>query len=191
MISPYKISPFGSAIFWLSIYCVWKFHCRNTLLEKCSNTEFFLVCIFSHWNWIRRDTEYLSVFSANTEKQGPEKTSYLDTFHAEMIIRLKDEVISYFKYSSIAIDQYCSGFLWGPFNKYVTWEGRRRRQKSDKNGIGISTCSQKSDASHTNSSVYSFSFNSIFPSSFFSWRSDNITARNKKNTSRSLSVYLI
>ena len=27
------------------------------------------------------DTEYLSVFSPNAGKYGPEKTSYLDTFH--------------------------------------------------------------------------------------------------------------
>ena len=30
----------------------------------------------------RRDTEYLSVFSPNTGKYGPEITPYLDTFHA-------------------------------------------------------------------------------------------------------------
>ena len=28
------------------------------------------------------DTEYLSVFSPNTGKYGPEKNPYLDTFHA-------------------------------------------------------------------------------------------------------------
>ena len=28
------------------------------------------------------DTEYLSVFSSNAGKYGPEKTPYLDTFHA-------------------------------------------------------------------------------------------------------------
>ena len=31
---------------------------------------------------VRRDTEYLSVFSPNAGKYGPEKTPYLDTFHA-------------------------------------------------------------------------------------------------------------
>ena len=41
------------------------------LREKCSNTEFFLLPIFLHSDWIRRDTEY-----------GPEKTPYLDTFYA-------------------------------------------------------------------------------------------------------------
>ena len=35
---------------------------------------FFLAHIFPHSDWIRRDTEYLSVFSPKTEKDGPEKT---------------------------------------------------------------------------------------------------------------------
>ena len=49
---------------------------------KCPNTEFSLVCIFPHSDWIRRYTPYLSVFSPNAGKYGPEKTPYLDTFHA-------------------------------------------------------------------------------------------------------------
>ena len=56
----------------------------------CPNAEFFLVRIFPHsywiriphFDWIRRDTKYLSVFSPNAEKYGPEKTPYLGTFHA-------------------------------------------------------------------------------------------------------------
>ena len=52
------------------------------LREKCPNTEFFLVRFFPHSDWIRRDTPYLSVFSPNAEKYGPEKTSYLGTLHA-------------------------------------------------------------------------------------------------------------
>ena len=31
---------------------------------------------------MKRDTSYLSVFSPNAGKYGPEKTPYLDTFHA-------------------------------------------------------------------------------------------------------------
>ena len=34
-----------------------------TLREKCPNTEFFLVLIFPHLDWIRRDTEYTVKFS--------------------------------------------------------------------------------------------------------------------------------
>ena len=52
---------------------------------KCPNTEFSLVRIFPHSNWIRRDTEYFSVFSPNAGKYGPEKTQYLDTFHAVVV----------------------------------------------------------------------------------------------------------
>ena len=55
---------------------------KIALPEKCPNTEFFLVRNFPHLGGIRRDTEYLSVFSPNARKYGPEKTPYLDTFHA-------------------------------------------------------------------------------------------------------------
>ena len=48
------------------------------LSEKCPNTEFFLFHVFSHSDWIRRDTEYLSAFSPNAGKYGPEETPYLD-----------------------------------------------------------------------------------------------------------------
>ena len=41
--------------------------------EKCLNTEFFLVRIFPHSDWIRRDTPYLSISSPNGGKYGPEK----------------------------------------------------------------------------------------------------------------------
>ena len=53
-----------------------------TLREKYPNTEFFLVRVFPHSNWIRRDTPYLSVFNSNAEKHRPEKTPHFDTFHA-------------------------------------------------------------------------------------------------------------
>ena len=54
----------------------------DTLREKCPNTELFLVRIFPHSGWIRRDTKYLSVFSPNAGKYGPEVTPYLDIFRA-------------------------------------------------------------------------------------------------------------
>ena len=52
---------------------------KSTLREKCPNTKFFLVRILPHSDWIRRNsnlfgTSYLSVFSPNTGKYGPEKT---------------------------------------------------------------------------------------------------------------------
>ena len=49
-----------------------------SLREKCPSTKFFLVRIFLYLDWI---VEYLSVFSPKTRKYGPEKSSYLDTFH--------------------------------------------------------------------------------------------------------------
>ena len=52
------------------------------LLEECPNTGLFLVRIFPHLDWIRRDTKYLSVFSLIAGKYGPEITLYLDTFCA-------------------------------------------------------------------------------------------------------------
>ena len=36
-------------------------HFPTPLREKCSNTEFFLVRIFPHLDWIRRDTEWVSL----------------------------------------------------------------------------------------------------------------------------------
>ena len=56
---------------------------KSTLHEKCPITDFFLlVHIFPHLVCVRRDTEYLSVFSPNVGKYRPEKTPYLGTFHA-------------------------------------------------------------------------------------------------------------
>ena len=54
---------------------------NHGLREKCPNTDIFLVRIFPHSDWIRRDTEYLSVFGPNAGKYGPEKTPYLDIFY--------------------------------------------------------------------------------------------------------------
>ena len=62
----------------------------QTLREKCPNTEFFLVRIFPHSDWIRRDTLYLSVFSPNARKYGQEKTPYLGTFHAVKVQAQKE-----------------------------------------------------------------------------------------------------
>ena len=47
-------------------------HGCYTLREKCSYSEFFLIRIFPHSDGIQRDTPYLSVFSPNLGKHGPE-----------------------------------------------------------------------------------------------------------------------
>ena len=58
----------------------------QTLCEKCPNTELFLVHAFFQVEWILRIrfvfTSYLSVFTLNAGKYGPEITPYLGTFHA-------------------------------------------------------------------------------------------------------------
>ena len=45
----------------------------TSLCKKCPNTEYFLVRIFPHSDWIQRDT---------SGKYGPENTPYSDTFYA-------------------------------------------------------------------------------------------------------------
>ena len=52
----------------------------SALRENCPNTELFLVRIFLYSDWIRRFTPWISVFSPNTGKYGPEITPYLDFF---------------------------------------------------------------------------------------------------------------
>ena len=74
-----------------TLYCIWtsltvlKRVKVTSLREKCPNTEYFLLRIFSHSDWIWRDTKYLSVFSPNAGKYGPENTPYLDTFHTALV----------------------------------------------------------------------------------------------------------
>ena len=58
--------------FYLSLESV-IFFLEVALRGKCPNTEFFLVRIFSHSNWIRIGMEYLSAFRTNARKYGPEK----------------------------------------------------------------------------------------------------------------------
>ena len=70
---------------------------KFTLREKYSNMEFFLVRIFPYLDSIRRDKKYISVFSPNAEKYGPEKTPYLDTFHTllKKVLKIKNILIFY------------------------------------------------------------------------------------------------
>ena len=73
------LSIFVVAVFYFKIDA---FSGYLTLREMCPITEFFLVRIFPHSDGIQRDTKYLSVFSPNAGKYGPEKTPYLGTFSA-------------------------------------------------------------------------------------------------------------
>ena len=54
----------------------------DTAWKVSNQIRCFFWFAFSVFDWIRRDTPYLSVFSPNAGKYGPEKTPYLDTFHA-------------------------------------------------------------------------------------------------------------
>ena len=76
---------------------------------KCPNIEFSLIRIFSHSDWIRRDTEYLSLFSLNARKCGPEKTPYLDTFHAVCIYNMIFNLLPFRK-------QYSWSFFLRPYS---------------------------------------------------------------------------
>ena len=49
------------------------FYKIKVMMWKVSEFRVFLVCIFPHSNWIPWDTLYLSVFSPNVGKYGPEK----------------------------------------------------------------------------------------------------------------------
>ena len=63
-----------------------------TLREKCPNTEFFLVCIFRHSDWIRRDTVYLRIHT-ECEKIGTRKKVRIGTLFShcnEFILNLTE-----------------------------------------------------------------------------------------------------
>ena len=52
---------------------------------KSVQIRYFFVRVFLYSDWIRRFTPYISIFSPNTGEYKPEKTPYLDTFHAMQI----------------------------------------------------------------------------------------------------------
>ena len=92
-------------------------HCDiSALREKCPNTKFFLVRIFLSSDWIRRFTENV-VFSPNAGKYGPEKTPYLDTFHAVILLSKVHDVIKTINcYISIVMS-----FHQKTRRKFCTW----------------------------------------------------------------------
>ena len=66
-----------------------------SLREKCPNTESFLVHFFLYSDWTRRFAEWISIFSPNAGKYGPEITLCLDTFHAVFFSWVKYAFISF------------------------------------------------------------------------------------------------
>ena len=55
---------------------------RFVFVFLLDNLKFFLIRILPYLDWLRRFTSYISAFSPNMGKYGPEKTPYLDSFHA-------------------------------------------------------------------------------------------------------------
>ena len=56
-------------------------HCiKIARIQSYSGLHFS--CIFPYWDWIRRDTQYLSVFSQNAGKMRTRITPNTDTFYA-------------------------------------------------------------------------------------------------------------
>ena len=80
---------------------------RKTPGKKYPNKKFLLVPIFPHFDWIRRDTLYLSVLCSNAGKYGPAKTPYLDIFHAAF--QFPTPIFSLWAWTFKNIEEY-SGF---------------------------------------------------------------------------------
>ena len=78
--------------------------CSLSLHEKWPNTE-FLVRIFPHSDSIHRDTSYLSVFSPNAGKYGPEITPMWTLFKQCMSLKMHIPLSSY---SCVSIYLFCS-----------------------------------------------------------------------------------
>ena len=88
------------------------------LREKCPNTEFFLIRIFPHLDWIRRDNPYLSVFSPNAGIYGPEKTPYLADFDAVRVYRPETCIINLI---IVAVHEMITSLLlWARLQHYLS-----------------------------------------------------------------------
>ena len=109
---------------------------RQALHEKCPNTEFFLVRIFQHSDWIRGDTEYLSVFSPNAGKYGPEKSLHYDTFHAVRVFNVSLTILWTVGVrkltSSMSDGLFCCliAQIWRMWNFSILEKNVRRKEKS-------------------------------------------------------------
>ena len=73
----------------LAAYTAYNIHCVKSVRIR----SFFWSVLFPHLDWIRKDTSYLSVFSPNAGKYGPEKTPYLDTFHAVILQKIANLMV--------------------------------------------------------------------------------------------------
>ena len=71
---------------WLTFHFLFGFLCtfQSSCVKRVQIWSLFWSVFSRIWTRIRKDTEYLSVFSPNAGKYGPEKTPYLDTFHTTL-----------------------------------------------------------------------------------------------------------
>ena len=76
---PSLLLTYGGMVFYKSHWHDNSF-CWHGTAWKVSVYGVILVCIFSHSDWIRRDTSYFSVFSSNAGKYGQEKLRILALF---------------------------------------------------------------------------------------------------------------
>ena len=83
----------------------------RALCEKCPNTEFFQVRIFPHLDWMQRDAPYLSVFSPNAGKSGPEKAPQ-GYDQKRKLFRTNSFVLAHSSAKKIYIDQFGVSCCW-------------------------------------------------------------------------------
>ena len=89
-----------SEISFLSI--IFRYHCVKSVQIR----SYF----WSVFSWMRReygDISYLSVFTPNTEKYGPEITPYLDTFHPVHIFKIAFTSNKIFFFSQVNVFMAC------------------------------------------------------------------------------------
>ena len=95
---------------------------KQTLHEKCPNTEFFLVRIFPTLDWIRRDTSYLSVFSPNAIKIRIRKNSVFGHIsHSERSSNPNDHTISHKLCLIFFLSNYLI-YIMQTQKEYTTWK---------------------------------------------------------------------
>ena len=90
----------------------------------------FLVCIFSHLDWIQRDTSYLSIFSPNARKYGLEELRTWTSFTKWFIDTVKKlpnfekfQKKIFFKLTELLQPIGKNVFPWPSFD--VNWKNKR------------------------------------------------------------------
>ena len=122
----------------VDIYCTaWK-------VCKCG---VFSGRIFPRSDWIRRDTEYLYVLSPNAGKYGPEKTPYLDTFHAVLKLYSQRRIQSAMKHLRWS-------FLWKQLVAYSCYLFSQKALSEYLTGLWIRRWLEKSYNQNTHMHIF-------------------------------------